>query len=235
MPAIKHRHADKGGRVEIIGGKYKGLFGWKHLTANTFPAKQWIIVEQSAQNPVEKACLLMKTNFTDSTPETEEDVPTSFEIALLKEHREVKSDMHALAKKLATFIELDPMDGKEMMMVLWSMWVVESRKLEGLNHIPNARIVRSWRNNPNNSDPPVRNVHTPNRASRRTSNMSTGTTATDADVDDISLPDYDAMWESQGNNRVVSDDEDAERNARRAQAANSRRPNRRARNENQGQ
>lgn len=206
--------------MEIIGGTYQGQFGWKHLSSNTFPNKAWIIVERSASHAVEKARLLLKTNFVDLTPETEEESPDNFEIALLKDHRDIKADMHNLAKKLATFRDYPPSQGKNMMMILWSMWDNESRKLANARSVPNARFVLSWQ------APPVQNVNvnsnsenvgTPNTTG--TENMSIGGS--------LSLPDYDQMWEG-GN--VVSDDEEEQRNARREAIANAATSRRNTRN-----
>ena len=130
--------------MEIIGGVYEGLFGWNHLTANTFADKQWIIVEAGRNakgklHEVETARLLKKTNlaFVSNEP------PRTFEEALLNEHKDVKREMRGLAKKLAAFIDFHPRDGKEMMSEFYKMWCEERAALDNSRRVPNARRVLS--------------------------------------------------------------------------------------------
>ena len=154
---IAHSTDDKGRRVEIIGGAYKGLFGWVHLSANTFSNKAWIIVE-AGHSGEEKTHLLLKTNFTSVMREVAAEAPSTFEHALLKEHSDIKGDMQNLAKKLATFMNYDPSEGRNMMAIFWKMWSDERKHIVGSNRLANVRVVTSWATNPNNPNNPNRRV-----------------------------------------------------------------------------
>lgn len=141
---ISYQQSDKGRRVDIIGGVYEGLFGWIHLTANTFPDKQWVIIEAGRNvkgklHEVEKTHLLKKSNFAFVNNTT----PSTFEQALLKEHADVHREMRSLAKKLASFVDYHPRDGKKLMGEFYKMWCEEKDALDRVRNIPNARRVTS--------------------------------------------------------------------------------------------
>ena len=146
MPAsIPFKELDKGSRIEIVGGKHKGHFGWEHLTANTCAQKEWVILEANGTNhPEEKTHCINKENVA-RVPEAN-DEPRSYEEALLEEHIDVKQDMLRLAKKLAAFVNRAPRE--QMILDLFiKMWRGEKRKNENFSVVPYARAVTSWHSN----------------------------------------------------------------------------------------
>ena len=155
MPkSTSYNESDKGTRVEITGGSYVGLFGWKHLTANTFADKAWIIVEagttkKGKAHPVQKTHLLSKESFCEATVAGTKEPPETFELALLADHPDIKRDLQNIAKKLASVKDLDPKNGQPMLAIFWKMWIEERKKFNRLS-VKKARFVNSWATNPNN-------------------------------------------------------------------------------------
>lgn len=142
MPVKSHVEADKGRQVGVVGGTWEGRKGWVHTTANTFPEKIWIIIASrniNGRREPEKARLILKENVSY---QLEESPPTTFEEALLQEHKDIANEMKQLAKKLAEFNDYNP--NASMGTIFLHMWTVAKNKRNRASRTNGSRFVRSF-------------------------------------------------------------------------------------------
>ena len=138
MPTpIAYTNGDKGDPIIVVKGKYANFEGWIHN--GCVQPKKMLHVILKAQGTYEEACRCISRESIETDNRNE--VPQSFTEALLKEHKDIDTDLRNLASKLAEVDGLSP--NTELFSVLWKLWE-EKKAIQDNKTSKTVRLVRTW-------------------------------------------------------------------------------------------